>query len=63
MNIAFSLVAGYTLVTDKRLEGATTILHKEVDKSIQVMTMMVLGVLKPAPPNLPILVANRSDID
>ncbi|KAJ4011013.1 hypothetical protein NW752_007449 [Fusarium irregulare] len=63
VNIAFSFVAGYTLITDKRLKGATEILHKEVDRSIQLMTMMELGVLKPAPPNLPILVANSPDID
>ncbi|KAF5615976.1 UDP-glycosyltransferase 84B2 [Fusarium sp. NRRL 25303] len=45
------------------LKRTTEILHKEVDTSIVLMTMMELGVLKPAPPNLPILVASSPDID
>ncbi|KAM0391581.1 hypothetical protein ACHAPZ_011172 [Fusarium culmorum] len=62
-NIAFSLVAGYTLLTNTRLKNATNILREKVNSSIQLMTMMELGVLKPAPANLPILVANSPDID
>ncbi|RGP62560.1 udp-glycosyltransferase 84b2 [Fusarium sporotrichioides] len=62
-NIAFSLVAGYTLLTNTRLKHTTDILRKKVNPSIQLMTMMELGVLKPAPTNLPILVANNHDID
>ncbi|KAF5710935.1 UDP-glycosyltransferase 84B2 [Fusarium mundagurra] len=41
----------------------TEILRAEIDPSIALMTMMELGVLKPAPPNLPILVASSPDID
>ncbi|KAG4261611.1 hypothetical protein FPRO03_11628 [Fusarium proliferatum] len=62
-NICFGFVAGYTLLTDTRLKRTTEILRKEVDTSIALMTMMELGVLKPAPPNLPILVASSPDID
>lgn len=62
-NICFGFVAGYTLLTDTRLKGTTEILRREIDPSIVLMTMMELGVLKPAPPNLPILVASSPDID
>jgi hypothetical protein len=62
-NIAFSLVAGYTLLTNTRLKLTTEILHQKVNQSIQLMTMMELGVLKPAPATLPILVANSPDIE
>ncbi|SCV47102.1 uncharacterized protein FFB14_09624 [Fusarium fujikuroi] len=62
-NICFGFVAGYTLLTDTRLKKTTEILRKEVDTSIALMTMMELGVLTPAPPNLPILVASSPDID
>ncbi|KAF5708583.1 UDP-glycosyltransferase 84B2 [Fusarium globosum] len=62
-NICFGFVAGYTLLTDTRLKKTTEILRKEVDSSIALMTMMELGVLTPAPPNLPILVASSPDID
>ncbi|KAF5020259.1 hypothetical protein F66182_7737 [Fusarium sp. NRRL 66182] len=39
------------------------VLRNKMDSSITLMTMMELGVLKPAPPGLPILVANSPDID
>ncbi|KAF5621527.1 UDP-glycosyltransferase 84B2 [Fusarium tjaetaba] len=62
-NICFGFVAGYTLLTDTRLKKTTEILRREIDPSILLMTMMELGVLRPAPPNLPILVASSPDID
>ncbi|KAF4430517.1 UDP-glycosyltransferase 84B2 [Fusarium acutatum] len=62
-NICFGFVAGYTLLTDTRLKKTAEILRREIDPSISLMTMMELGVLKPAPPNLPILVASSPDID
>ncbi|KAK2473807.1 hypothetical protein H9L39_13767 [Fusarium oxysporum f. sp. albedinis] len=62
-NIYFGFVAGYTLLTDTRLKKTTEILRDGIDPSISLMTMMELGVLRPAPPNLPILVANSPDID
>ncbi|KAF5649341.1 UDP-glycosyltransferase 84B2 [Fusarium sp. NRRL 52700] len=62
-NVCFGLVAGYTLLTDTRLKRTTEILREEIDPSIALMTMMELGVLKPAPPNLPILVASSPDVD
>ncbi|EXK82796.1 hypothetical protein FOQG_12910 [Fusarium oxysporum f. sp. raphani 54005] len=62
-NIYFVFVAGYTLLTDTRLKKTTEILRDEIDPSISLMTMMELGVLRPAPPNLPILVASSPDID
>ncbi|KAL7755202.1 hypothetical protein ACKLNR_014959 [Fusarium oxysporum f. sp. zingiberi] len=62
-NIYFGFVAGYTLLTDTRLKKTTEILRDEIDPSISLMTMMELGVLRPAPPNLPILVASSPDID
>ncbi|KAF4960385.1 hypothetical protein FGADI_1032 [Fusarium gaditjirri] len=52
---------GLTFYT--RLRNTTEILRKEIDPSISLMTMMELGVLKPAPANLPILVASSPDID
>ncbi|KAF5550410.1 UDP-glycosyltransferase 84B2 [Fusarium napiforme] len=62
-NICFGFVAGYALLTDTRLKKTTEILRREIDPSILLMTMMELGVLKPAPPTLPILVASSPDID
>ncbi|KAK2674914.1 UDP-glucuronosyl/UDP-glucosyltransferase [Fusarium oxysporum f. sp. vasinfectum] len=62
-NIYFGFVAGYTLLTDTRLKKTTEILRDEIDPSISLMTMMELGVLRPAPPNLAILVASSPDID
>ncbi|KAF4439570.1 UDP-glycosyltransferase 84B2 [Fusarium austroafricanum] len=62
-NIGLNLVAAYTLITDTRLKKTAEILRREIDPSISLMTMMELGVFKPIPPNLPILVANSPDID
>ncbi|KAF5235633.1 hypothetical protein FANTH_11652 [Fusarium anthophilum] len=62
-NFCFGFVAGYTLLTDTRLKRTTEKLREEIDPCITLMTMMELGVLKPAPPNLPILVASSPDID
>ncbi|KAF4499123.1 UDP-glycosyltransferase 84B2 [Fusarium agapanthi] len=62
-NICFGFVAGYTLLTDTRLKKTTEILRRDIDPSIALMTMMELGVLKPAPPNLPILVVSSPNID
>ncbi|KAF5982460.1 UDP-glycosyltransferase 84B2 [Fusarium bulbicola] len=62
-NVCFGFVAGYTLLTDTRLKRTTEKLRKEIDPCITLMTMMEPGVLKPAPPNLPILVASSPDID
>jgi hypothetical protein len=56
-------VAAYTLLTDKRLNKTTEILRKEVNPSITLITGMELGILRPAPAGLPILVANSPDID
>ncbi|KAF5689296.1 UDP-glycosyltransferase 84B2 [Fusarium circinatum] len=62
-NVCFGFVAGYVLLTDTRLKRTTEKLREEIDPCITLMTMMELGVLKPAPPNLPILVASSPDID
>ncbi|KAL1869448.1 hypothetical protein VTK73DRAFT_3093 [Phialemonium thermophilum] len=61
-NIFLTLVAGYALVTDTRVKKITAALH-EVDPSASLLTANELGVLKPAPPGLRILVANSPDID
>ncbi|KAF5552851.1 UDP-glycosyltransferase 84B2 [Fusarium mexicanum] len=62
-NVCFGLVAGYTLLTDTRLKRTTEKFRGEIDPCITLMTMTKLGVLTPAPPNLPLLVASSPDID
>ncbi|KAI6767654.1 hypothetical protein HG530_005663 [Fusarium avenaceum] len=62
-NICFCFVAAYTLLTDKRLKKTTEILRKQVNHSITLITGMELGILRPAPTGLPVLVANSPDID
>ncbi|KAF5974691.1 UDP-glycosyltransferase 84B2 [Fusarium coicis] len=56
-----------TIVEPLFTQGLTFCHHRgvrrEIDPSILLMTMMELGVLKPAPPKLPILVASSPDID
>ncbi|KAH7310458.1 hypothetical protein B0I35DRAFT_378169 [Stachybotrys elegans] len=62
-NICFCLVAAYAVLTDTRLKRTVEILHKTVSPSVVLMTAMELGVVRAAPENLPILVANSPDID
>lgn len=62
-NIALNLVAVYMLLTAQRVKNAETLLKNRVEEGIQLMTANELGVLKPAPAGLRILVANSADLD
>ncbi|KAL7905070.1 hypothetical protein GGI35DRAFT_489300 [Trichoderma velutinum] len=62
-NIALNFVAVYMLLTAQRVKNAQICLKSRVGESIQLMTANELGVLKPAPAGLRILVANSSDLD
>jgi len=63
VNIALNLVAAYMLLTGQRVKNAETFLRSQLGESIQLMTANELGVLKPAPAGLRILVANTPEMD
>lgn len=62
-NIVLNLVAVYMLLTAQRVKNAQILLKNRVGESIQLITANELGVLKPAPAGLRILVANSPDLD
>lgn len=62
-NIALNFVAVYMLLTAQRVKNAEILLKNRVGENIQLMTANELGVLKPAPAGLRILVANSADLD
>ncbi|KAL6824720.1 UDP-Glycosyltransferase/glycogen phosphorylase [Trichoderma sp. SZMC 28015] len=62
-NIALNFVAVYMLLTAQRVKNAQILLKHRVGENIQLMTANELGVLKPAPAGLRILVANSADLD
>ncbi|KAH7108985.1 hypothetical protein B0J13DRAFT_320538 [Dactylonectria estremocensis] len=63
VNIALNLVAAYMLLTGQRVKNAETSLKSRFGESIQLITANELGVLKPAPAGLRILVANTPELD
>ncbi|KAF7552237.1 hypothetical protein G7Z17_g4454 [Cylindrodendrum hubeiense] len=63
MNIALTFVAAYMLLTSQRVKKATAYLKEHVDKDIEIITASELGVLKPAPLGLRILVAITPELD
>lgn len=63
VNIALNFVAGYMLLTSQRVKKAQEFLKTRFGQDIQLMTANELGVLKPAPAGLRILVANSAELD
>ncbi len=62
-NIFLNLVAVYMLVTDTRLKKTTQQLRSSIGADVNLITANELGVLKPPPPGLRLLVSNSPEID
>ncbi|KAM5347382.1 hypothetical protein ACJ41O_010387 [Fusarium nematophilum] len=63
MNIALTFVAAYMLLTSQRVKKTAAYLRQHLGKDVELVTANELGVLKPAPPGLRILVANTPELD
>ncbi|KAH7141968.1 hypothetical protein EDB81DRAFT_948234 [Dactylonectria macrodidyma] len=63
MNIALAFVAAYMLLTSQRIKKTTAYLRDYSNTDIKLFTANEMGVLKPAPPGLRILVANTPELD
>ncbi|KAK6211999.1 hypothetical protein LQW54_005527 [Pestalotiopsis sp. IQ-011] len=62
-NIALNLVAGYMVLTDKRIAAVVAHLRRRYGPAIQLMTPNELGVLKAPPAGLRLLAANTPELD
>jgi len=62
-NILLCLVATYALLTDMRVKNITQCLRQNVDPTISLITANELGVLRPPPPGLNILVSISPELD